>query len=41
MSHFDNYNVLGDAQHGFRKYRSCVSQLISILDDFANALGNK
>ena len=38
MSHFDNYNVLDDAQHGFRKYRSCVSQLISTLDDFANAL---
>ena len=38
MSHFDKYNVLDDAQHGFRKYRSCVSQLISTLNDFANAL---
>ena len=38
MSHFDKYNVLDNAQHGFRKNRSCVSQLIATLDDFANAL---
>ncbi|MCP3930316.1 MAG: hypothetical protein GY705_14575 [Bacteroidetes bacterium] len=40
MCHFDKYNVLDDAQHGFRKKRSCVSQLIVTLNDFANCLKN-
>ena len=40
MYHFDRFNVLDDAQHGFRKKRSCVSQLISTLNDFANCLKN-
>ena len=40
MSHFDKYNVLDNAQHGFRKNRSCVSQLIITLNDFANSLKN-
>ena len=38
MTHFDNFHVLDNAQHGFRKSRSCVSQLINTLDDFANCL---
>ena len=41
MTHFDKFEVLDDAQHGFRKRRSCVSQLISTLDDFANCLKNQ
>ena len=41
MSHFDDFEVLDDAQHGFRKKRSCVSQLINTLDDFSNTLRNK
>ena len=41
MTHFDNFDVLDDAQHGFRKKRSCISQLIITLDDFANTLKNK
>ena len=32
---------MDDAQHGFRKKRSCISQLIITLDDFANTLKNK
>ena len=27
MSHFEHHNILTDAQHGFRKQRSCESQL--------------
>ena len=38
MTHFDNFNVLDNAQHGFRKFRSCVTQLINTLNDFANCL---
>ena len=29
-----------NAQHGFRKRRSCISQLINTLDDSANCLKN-
>ena len=38
MTHFDNFNVLDNAQYGFRKFRSCVTQLINTLNDFANCL---
>ena len=41
MKHLDKFNILEDAQHGFRKRRSCVSQLITTVDDFANCLKNK
>ena len=38
MTHLEKHRVLDDAQHGFRKLRSCVSQLIITIDDFANCL---
>ena len=38
MTHLERHRVLDDAQHGFRKFRSCVSQLIITIDDFANCL---
>ena len=41
MSHLEKNNALNDAQHGFRKKRSCVSQLITTLHDFATCLNNK
>lgn len=41
MSHMDKFEVLDDAQHGFRKSRSCITQLISTVDDFANCLKSK
>ena len=28
MNHLESHNILSDAQHGFRKKRSCVSQLV-------------
>lgn len=37
-THLETNNILTDAQHGFRKGRSCVSQLISIVDDLAAEL---
>ena len=40
MTHLEKHRVLDDAQHGFRKFRSCVSQLIITIDDFANCLRN-
>ena len=41
MTHLDQFNVLDNAQHGFRKRRSCVSQLITTVDDYADCLKNK
>ena len=41
MKHLDHFNILDDAQHGFRKRRSCVSQLLTTVDDFANCLKNR
>ena len=38
MRHFDSCNILTDFQHGFRKARSCESQLIITVDDIANNL---
>ena len=40
MSHFENFDVLDNAQHGFRKKRSCISQLVITINDFANCLKN-
>ena len=33
IQHLTNSNILSDAQHGFRKKRSCETQLICLLDD--------
>ena len=38
ISHLDSTNVLTDTQHGFRKNRSCVSQLIMTVNDLAKSL---
>ena len=38
MDHFDKYNILTNAQHGFRKRRSCESQLIITIHDIASKL---
>eukprot|EP00794_Sanderia_malayensis_P017868 gene17868-19649_t len=38
MDHFTKYNILSDAQHGFRPKRSCESQLIITIHEIAQAL---
>ena len=38
INHLDKHNVLTPHQHGFRKYRSCETQLIGLIDDFAKGL---
>ena len=38
MSHLNNNNVLTDFQHGFREKRSCETQLLLTVNDFANNL---
>ena len=41
ISHFERNNILTDCQHGFRKRRSCETQLILTIDDLARGLNDK
>ena len=36
MQHFESCQILTDLQHGFRKARSCDSQLLITVDDIAH-----
>jgi hypothetical protein len=38
IDHFDRWNILTDKQHGFRRRRSCESQLIITIDALAKSL---
>ena len=41
MKHLDHTNFLSDQQHGFRRQRSCESQLIKTTNDLAEILNRK
>ena len=41
LGHLDKFNILTDAQHGFRKRRSCETQLILTVQDLAGNLDNR
>ena len=41
MHHLDQYDILTDKQHGFRQHRSCESQLILTVHDFATTLDKR
>ena len=41
MEHLDRHKILYDAQHGFRKQRSCGSQLILTIQDLAKNIDNR
>ena len=38
MPHADKYRILYPFQHGFRKFRSCETQLIEFIDDMTRNL---
>jgi len=40
MQHLDEHGILSDAQHWFRKHRSCETQLLLTLQDLSAALDN-
>ena len=40
MQHLDKNSILMDAQHGFHKWHSCKTQLITITEDMACNLSN-
>ena len=39
--HLEHYQILSDEQHGFRKGRSCESQLITTVNDFEECLNQR
>ena len=41
INHLSDNNIISDAQHGFRKQRSCETQLLGMLDDLAKGLDMK
>ena len=40
MNHLQSNDILSDAQHGFRKSRSCETQLITLINDLAKSLND-
>ena len=40
LKHLKEHNILSNFQHGFRQNRSCTSQLLLTVNDFANALND-
>ena len=41
INHLSDHKILSDAQHGFRKRRSCDSQLILTINDLAKGIEEK
>ena len=40
MAHLDEYKLLSDRQHAFRKRQSCETQLTTVINDWAKILDN-
>ena len=41
MAHLDEYKLLSDRQHAFRKGHSCKTQLTTVINDWAKILDNR
>ena len=41
MAHLDEYKLLSDRQHAFRKEHSCETQLTTVTNDWAKILDNR
>ena len=41
MKHFEKFDILADQQHGFRKGRSCETQLSALVDDLQKILDRR
>ena len=41
MAHLDEHRLLSEKQHAFRKWQSCGTQLITVIDDWTKLLDNQ
>ena len=41
MNHFERHNALAEIQHGFRRGRSCETQLAALVNDLAKVLDDR
>ena len=41
VCHLENNNLININQHGFRKKRSCVTQLLECIEEWSDAIDNK
>ena len=41
MAHLDEHKLLSEKQHAFRKWNSCETQLITVIDDWEKILDNQ
>ena len=41
MAHLDEYKLLSDRQHAFRKGHSCETHLTAVINDWAKILDNR
>ena len=41
VDQINKYNIYSNCQHGFRKRRSCVTQLLQVMEDFTQFIENK
>ena len=41
VDHMNKFNIYSNCQHGFRKRRSCVTQLMQVMEDFTEFIENK
>ena len=40
VAYINDYNLYSDCQHGFRKHRSCVTQLLHVVEDLSDMFDN-
>ena len=40
VAYINDYNLHSDCQHGFRKHRSCVTQLLHVVEDLSDMFDN-
>ena len=41
VAYMNDYCLYSDCQHGFRKHRSCVTQLLHVVEDLRDMFGNR
>ena len=41
MNRLESKNLLSECQHGFRNGRSCITQLLQVMEDFTSFIDDK